>query len=158
MLQRGKSSWPTNLCKLNLHCHFRGHQHSPECRCTSLLGMPRMTGTDSSFLGHFSGLCLQWATSREEAMFPPRQRTGLFPLTICEQAPQAQWTSPVKPPSTCPDSHHGPFVLPPWALGTRRTEANKRDMRVLVLWEEIKSSVSDSGIVCLLSAPRKPAG
>lgn len=92
-------------------------------------GTPRKQGTDPSFLGHFPGLCLLWATLRDEAACPPRKGADSFPLTI------EAIDSPISGIVFCKATHH-PCREPLWTLrivsaGLMEhggTEANKHEV------------------------------
>lgn len=62
------------------------------------------------YLGHFSGLSLQWANVRDEVMSPLGQIVGLLPCTIKVANPSS---FPVTRPTACACIHDQIFVWPP---------------------------------------------
>lgn len=80
---------------------------------TFLLGMPTGKALTALYPDDFAGLCLQWATLRDELIYPPYQRTGLLWLTIkVMNSPGLGCFPLMAAPWVCNIIHHGPWIIP----------------------------------------------
>lgn len=130
--------------------------HTPRAALHLLAGIPRGKALPSLDPGHFSGLCLQWATLRDEIISSPKQKNRLVTTHYRSgEFPRLKFLSFHGSPLYGQASPIMGCIYPnrTWGHGSQH-EANTKLWLQLLPWV-MKYSVSNPRVSCLLLASLK---